>query len=319
MKTKDLMPGQSFDSLRLRRELLDVKAALEASQRKLFKTESALESLAGFLTVLPDPIEIVSSDLTILFANETSKKLHHNPHLEGKRYDEIVNLGEPSEDGPISVAVRENREVVFSAVYEGGDVYETTVAPATLSDGRRAALCLSKPVVLARAKPDGAGEPRPMRIGVSAAPGSLEETELLRRIATLSTRTLDAVLDNVTDAVVVAGDSGDVVLVNRAFCDVTGFKADGVIPLAEVLFPDRDHSSPFAEIAAGLGRERFETTIEDSGGNRIPVEMTAAVLPGDDVNPQCHLFAFRDLRVINEVKDRLQSNPSPPGGDGEVP
>jgi len=86
----------SVESIKQRRDLLGTKGELERIQHKLERAERALESLSRILTLIPDPIEIVTSDYTILFANRASRLLHDDERLEGSFYfQSVMGLEEP--------------------------------------------------------------------------------------------------------------------------------------------------------------------------------------------------------------------------------
>lgn len=295
MKPPTLALEQDLNSLKLRRELLDAKTELETVHRKLLRTESALDSLAGFLTVIPDPIEIVSEDFSVLFANEASKKLHDNDQLEGTLYHQsILGVERLPDKHPIHPALRENRDVVFSSVFNGGDVYETAATPTILSDGRRAVLCVSKPVVLSGADPLEKRRGESGGVVVSAESGE-DEMKLLRRITTMTTRTLDAVLDQISDGVVVANEAGDVILANRAFYDLTGRNEDDLLSLSEILSAFEPALDSADTVRASTEIRRFRTAIANSDAGQVPVEVSVAGIPEDAENPAGILMTIRDL------------------------
>jgi hypothetical protein len=143
------VPGTSVDSIRQRRDLLVVRGELERVRRKLEKSERALESLSSILSLVPDPIEVVASDYTVLFANRASRLLHEDEQLEGSfYYRSVMGLDEPPKDCPIRRAVEDDREAAYTAACDNSDVYDVAVTPIVLSDGRRAAMCYSKPAVV---------------------------------------------------------------------------------------------------------------------------------------------------------------------------
>jgi hypothetical protein len=298
---------RSLSALKLRRELLDARTELETISRKLLRTENALDSLSGFLTLIPDPIEIVAEDLLVLFANESSKKLHHNPRIEGTLYYQSVLGTEcPPDDHPIHTALRENRGISFSTVYGRGDVYETAVTPTTLSDGRRAAFCISKPVVLSgTALPDEEGVETDGV--VDTAESAPDETTLLRRIARLSTRTLDAVLDQISDGVAVTNERGDLVLASRAFYRITGRAPGGVRSLFELSPVFQTEVDDIDGLAAGSGSRCFQTTFPDSDSRPVPVEVNLAGIPADADNPSGILVTIRKLDDQHDAAEAAQS------------
>lgn len=313
--------GPSVDTLKQRRDLLETRRELQGLRRKLEKTERSLESLTRVLSLVPDPIEIVSEDQTILFANHASRMLHAESTLESTYYyRSVMGLEEPPEECPIRAAIADGYESVYSAMSATGEAYVVTVTPIELSDGRRAAMSISRTAAAGADRSDetppaadervsGSTEADSSEVGSripdSGVPDSGEEEDagLLRDIAELATRTLDAVLANVTDGVMIANARGEVILCNRAFREITGYTGSGPAELTRILFPDR----PPAETAlADLGRgdlpHKVERTILPPGGGRIPVRMTAVRIDGIG---GCNgvLLTLRDLREKREAQD----------------
>ncbi|MCK5618553.1 MAG: PAS domain-containing protein, partial [Candidatus Krumholzibacteria bacterium] len=225
--------------------MIDVRNELENVQRKLARTERALESLSRILSLVPDPIEVVSPDYTVLFANRASRLLHDNDRLEGSfYYQTVMGLDEPPQECPIKRAVEDDREAAYTASCENGDVFDVAVTPIVLADGRRAALSMSKPVVLgvaAESKPGDTEESDEVATATAPLPAGdadekdledaceptagneEEQIQILQRIAELSSLTLDAVLAQVTDGVLLANTNGQPILYNDAFTRLTGF------------------------------------------------------------------------------------------------
>lgn len=311
MDPSNLVAGRSLESLQRRRELLETRTELDSVRRKLLRTENALESLAGFLTVLPVPIEIVSEDLSILFANEASKVYHENPGLESASRRETVPRGGDSQESRMLLeALRDNREVVFSVARPGGGVHEVTATPTVLSDGRRAVLCVSNPVVLS-----GLGNKSVMQAASNPAHSSVDgDAELQKRIAKLAASTLDAVLGQITDGVVVMNHRGEVILVNDAFRNVTGYGSGGPMPLLELLFPDHRK----ADVLRLSSNKRFETVILTADGGHVPVEMAVSSIPVHMDGPAGILITVRGLEASTVLAQSAaptradRSNTGPP-------
>jgi PAS domain S-box-containing protein len=317
----------SIGSFQQRRHLLDVKDELAGLRRKLEKTERALESLSRILSLIPDPIEVVSPDYTVLFANRASRLLHENEALEGTfYYQSVMGLEEPPGPGecPIRRATDDDREAAYTAACDNGDVYEVAVTPIDLSDGRRAALCISKPVQTAAVTPEGTDRDEAgIEQGVGEAPAEEddeEEKRILRRIAELSSSTLDRVLDQIGDGVLMANTAGDPILYNRAFRELTGYEESGPGPsrpaevLSGILLSDRtagaSPAATFGELAARGEAGRIETGIIRTDGERVPVEMAVSRIPGESDAETVILVTLRDLRETSEIKDRLIGGPN---------
>jgi PAS domain S-box-containing protein len=304
--------GSSVDTLKQRRDLLETRRELQGLRRKLERAERSLESLTGVLSLVPDPIEIVSADQTILFANHASRLLHAESTLEGTfYYRSVMGLEQPPEECPIRAAIADGYESVYSATSETGEAYLVTVTPIELSDGRRAAMSISRAAATEANRSDDTppaadeGVPRSTETDSGGVGSGEEDAGLLRDIAELATHTLDAVLANVTDGVMIANARGEMILCNRAFREITGCAGSGPAELARILFPDR----PSAETAlANLGRgdlpHQAERTIFPPGGGRIPVEMTVERIDGIG---GCSgvLLTLRDLREKREVQDHV--------------
>jgi PAS domain S-box-containing protein len=128
---------------------------------------------------------------------------------------------------------------------------------------------------------------------------------MLRDIAELATRTLDAVLANVTDGVMIANGQGEVMLCNRAFRELTGCSGWQPAEVVRTLFPDRPSAqSILADLAHSDVPCRAQTTISPPGGGRIPVETTAARIDGIGDSSGV-LVTLRDLRETPEAQDRI--------------
>jgi len=340
----------SVKSVRQRRDLLDVKNQLDGTQRKLARTERALESLSRILSLIPDPIEVVSSDYTVMFANRASRLLHENEQLEGTFYFEsVMGLDKPSEPCPIRRAIEDDREAAYTAACDNGDVFEVAVTPIVLADGRRAAMCYSKLAVLAGGgtnTSDELADPPPivieknvdipdidemdLALGESVTPTiddkpppawDDEEKKVLEQIAQMSSRTLDAVLDQVTDGVLMIDSVGTPILFNRAFAELSGLAAESnpehgaADALGRILFPDRaPGTSPVTalnDLSRGGEIRRFETAILGTDGHPVPVEMAVSRLPdesglaGAAGSERVLLVTVRDLRETREIKDQL--------------
>jgi PAS domain S-box-containing protein len=341
----------SAESIEQRRDLVGAKGELDRARRKLDRTERALDSLSRILTLIPYPIEVVSTDYTVLFANRASRLLHDNEGLEGSYYYEsVMGLERPAEDCPIRKAVDDDREAGYTAACDNGDIFEVTVTPIVLSDGRRAAMCLSRQLPSqfgeagdrppAEAEPGGpndilevdevlideilglgdgivdrgAPEGTPVSPDESAQPDESAEREhlLLQKIAELSTQTLDVVLDQVTDGVLMIDVSGRVVLCNAAMREMAGIESGGALDaetVSRMLLPGRragtSPAAELAETAAGDGPARFETSLARPGGERVPVEMAVSRVPGDPADETVLLVTVRDLRERNTIKEQL--------------
>jgi len=333
------------ESIKKRRDLLGIKGELDRTQRKLDRAERALESLSRILTLIPDPIEVVSSDYSILFANRASRLLHDNEQLEGSLYyQSVMGLEQPPAECPIRRAVEDDREAAYTAACDNGDVFEVTATPVILSDGRRAAMCLSK------LRPADTGEPvlhRQETVGLTQADGipnvddvfldemraaaidsadrratldpgvtqdesADDERRLLQQIAELSTQTLDVVLDQVTDGVVMIDSHGKLILTNAAFRSLAGIEEAGeqdADVASRMLLPGHEAgTSPataLAELTAGSGTARFESSIARRDGERVAVDLAVSRVPGGGDDESVLLVTVRDLRKTNELKDQL--------------
>ena len=327
----------TVDSIKQRRDLLGTRGKLDSVRRKLVRTERALESLTSILSLVPDPIEVVSPDYTILFANRASRLLHGIEQLEGTfYYDSVMGLDEPPDECPIRRAVEDDREAAYTAACDNGDEFEVAVTPIVLSDGRRAAMCYSKPVV------DGGFPDRPADDSDAAvlelwdeipdiddlildevpevfvtdthpAEGADDaDKEILEKIARLTASTLDAVLDQMTDGALMIDTSGNPIVANKAFAEIAGFDESNppdADALSRVLFPGRAPETAPAEALAELAAEgrvaRFETTIVRLDGERSPVELSVSRLPADSGAETVLLVTLRDLRETARIKDQL--------------
>jgi PAS domain-containing protein len=281
--------GKKVESLKRRRDLLAAKGELDNVRRKLARAERALESLSRILSLIPEPIEVVSADYTVLFANRASRLLHEDEQLEGTYYyQSVMGLEEPPEQCPIQRAIEDDREAAYTAACDNGDTYEVAVTPVVLSDGRRAAMCYSKSIVETRVEKEDD-----------------DEKLILQRIAEMSSGTLDAVLAQIFDAVLLVNTDGKPILYNNAFSELTGFDGSDAGPLPGILFPDRASDLSLAAAAAEReGAEMFETDIVGVGGELVPAVMSVSRISGqgdDDV----WLLSLRDLRETHEIKDQL--------------
>lgn len=318
MKTSAPANGKSTNSIKQRREKLDVRRELDTIQRKLARTERALESLSRILTLVPDPIEVILPDYTVMFANRASRLLHDNDRLEGSSYYKtVMGLDEPPQDCPIRRAVDDDRETAYTAACENGDVYEVAVTPIILADGRRAALSISKPMVfkgvtdndrgdgptLAKDRlTDGEDVEQESTLESSQATlGSEEEQiQILQKIAELSSLTLDAVLAQVTDGVLLANTSGRPILFNDAFTDLTGYtgttRETAEKSLAAVLFPDDGaDADTFDTATARCESKRLKTEVINKEGVRTAVEMAISRIRGDTDSDTVILVTLRNL------------------------
>jgi PAS domain S-box-containing protein len=221
-----------------------------------------------------------------------------------------MGLEEPPPDCPIRRAIEDDRETAYTAACDNGDTFEVTVTPIVLSDGRRAAMCLSKqrPVGV----DDIAGSDAVGESGVPPVTPSDDETQLLQKIAELSTHTLDVVLDQMTEGVVMIDTSGRLILSNTAFRTMAGFDQTAepdTDQVAWTLCPDRkEGTSPaaeLAEMAAGHGVSRFETELARQDGERMPIELAVSRVAGEREDETVLMVTVRDLRETNDMKDRL--------------
>jgi two-component system NtrC family sensor kinase len=331
------------ESIKQRRDLMGVKGELERVQRKLDRAERALESLSRILTLIPDPIEVVSGDYSILFANRASHLLHEIEHLEGTLYyQSVMGLEEPPEHCPIRRAIDDDREAAYTAACENGDVFEVTVTPVELSDGRRAAMCLSRLKPEESAKPDSehlqsiepgdeddipdvddvwledadAGadvEPAETDGGIDGHVDDFEREEgmLLRQIAELSTQSLDAVLDQISDGVLMIDSRGDLILANSAFRATVGLSGREQAPLDPSSVLSIPGGGTRASLAATLakmaqgGTALSEATVVRGDGERLPVDLAVSKVPGEPEDETVLLVTIRDKSETALLKDHL--------------
>jgi PAS domain S-box-containing protein len=285
------------ESVKRDRGVLATRTELDSLRRKLDKTERALESLTRIFSLIPDPIEIVAPDYTILFANRASRLLHDNELLEGTfYYESVMGMEEPPAGSPILNAVDDDRETTYTATDDVGDIYDIAITPIVLSDGRRAAMCYSKPAMT----------------GFEFNENTGDDVLTLKKIAERSSASLDAVLSQITDGVLLLGSGGEPILFNRAFGELTGLTAtgqDSAKKIATILFPDHAGNEPATEILAGLAREgetrRFETILSGADGGITPVEMAVSLIPGEPGDEAVQLLSVRDLRETHDMKDKL--------------
>jgi PAS domain S-box-containing protein len=325
--------------------LLGIKEQLERVQGKLERAERALESLSRILTLIPDPIEVVSADNSILFANRASRLLHENEQLEGSLYyQSVMGLEQPPENCPIHRAVEDDREAAYTAACENGDVFEVTVTPIVLSDGRRAAMCLSKlkpaetggmetsqPETLGLSNEDGVPNVDDVSLeelhaaavglidsGASASDGESadapedDEQQLFQQIAELSTQTLDVVLDQISDGVMMIDSRGKLILTNAAFRQMvalddageSGADLSSLISLPE----GESGASPaatLADLTAAGGTAHSVATVVRGDGERVAVDLAVSRVPGEMDDEEVILVTVRDLRKTNQLKDQL--------------
>jgi len=335
----------TVESIKQRRDLLGIKGELERTQHKLDRAERALESLSRILTLIPDPIEVVSSDYSILFANRASRLLHDNEQLEGSLYyQSVMGLERPPVECPIRRAVEDDREAAYTAACDNGDVFEVAVTPVILSDGRKAAMCLSKlrpaddeesaarlqeTVGLTRA--DGVPHVDDVSLDklhtdavdlpdrrTSSDPGASQdepaddESRLLQQIAELSTQTLDAVLDQVNDGVMMIDTQGKLILTNAAFRKLAGIDNAGepdADPASMISFPGRETgsslASAFAELAAGGGTARIESSIARRDGEQVAVELAVSRIPGEGDDESVLLVTVQSNELKNQLLNAL--------------
>ena len=287
----------AFDSAKNRRSLLEARGELNTLRRKLERTERALDSLSHILSLIPDPIEVVAADYTILFANRASRLLHDNDRLEGSfYYRSVMGLDEAPDDSPILRAIDEDRETTYTAASEDGDVYDIAVTPIVLSDGRNAAMCYTRAAATDTAPEENTDDDR----------------DTLQKIAELSAATLDGVLEQITDAVALLHNSGQPILFNRAFSELTGLK--DIEPgcaeeIADVLQPGRPGDGTAADVLDALVRRgetgRFEAEIAGTAGKTVPVEMSVSGITRKTDKEPVILISLRDLREINDIRARI--------------
>jgi PAS domain S-box-containing protein len=285
------------DTEKKRKSLMSARNELGTIRRKLERSERALDSLSRILSLIPDPIEVVASDYAILFANRASRLLHDNETLEGTfYYESVMGLEEPPVDSPVLRAIDDDRETTYTASNEDGDVYDIAITPIELSDGRMAAMCYSR-----AAAPVAVPEK-----------GEDEDNRILEKIAEMTAATLDAVLTQVTDGVLLLSTDGRPVLFNRAFTEMTGFAAitaDSPDELAGILLPYRKNREKLAVAMAELIRrgetQRFETEIAGRDGGTIPVEMAVSRLAADTEEDEVIVVTLRDLKEIHEIRARI--------------
>jgi PAS domain S-box-containing protein len=331
----------NVDSIKQRRDLLGARGELDNARRKLARTERALESLTSILSLIPDPIEVVSADYTILFANRSSRLLHEIEQLEGTfYYESVMGLDGPPDECPIRRAVEDDREAAYTAACDNGDVFEVAVTPIVLSDGRRAAMCYSKPVVYGGVADGPADRPAvDFDANVLVLPDEIPDVddlilddvpevslmdtdraegedgagnEILEKIARLTASTLDAVLDQMTDGALMMDTSGNPIVANKAFAEIAGFDPSnppGADELSRVLFPGRAPETAPAEALAELAAEgriaRSETTIVRLDGERAPVELAVSRLPAETGTEMVLLVTVKDLREKARMKGQL--------------
>jgi PAS domain S-box-containing protein len=286
--------GTKVESIKRHRDVLETKGELEIVRRKLARAERALDSLARVLSSIPEPIEVVSADYTVLFANRASRLLHKNEQIEGTLYYEsVMGLDKPPEQCPIRRAVEDDREAAYTADCDNGDVYEVAVTPVVLSDGRRAAMCYSK------------------SIAAGAAPREDDDNEkrVLQRIAEMSSDTLDAVLEQISDGVLLAEAKGEPILFNQAFCELTGFDGSDAGSLPGILFPDRasgtSSAAAITDFAVREGTEMFETAVTRKDGETVPVVIAVSRIPGRGEDDAVFLLTLRDFSETHEIKDQF--------------
>lgn len=324
--------ASSVESIKQRRNLLDIKSELERVQRKLDRAERALESLSAILALIPDPIEVVTPDHAILFANRASKLLHDNEQLEGTLYHQsVMGLEQPPSECPIRRAIEDDREAAYTATCENGEVVEVAVTPVVLSDGRRAAMCLTKLSSLAGGdstvhqqeafgltNEDGVPDVDDITLdddsesigatGPSAQPDQVagedepadEERQLLQQIAEMSTQTLDAVLDQVSDGVLMTDMRGTPILTNSMFRVMAGIESEEELDAdlaARILFPDREDGSSaataLAELTASGGRVSLESSMLCAEGVRVGVNVTVSRVPSEKDSEPALLITVR--------------------------
>jgi PAS domain S-box-containing protein len=333
----------TVDSIKQRRDLLGARGELNRVRRKLARTERALESLTSILSLIPDPVEVVSADYTILFANRASRLLHAIEQLEGTfYYESVMGLDGPPDECPIRRAIEDDREAAYTATCDNGEVFEVAVTPIVLSSGRRAAMCYSKPVVYGAPADEPADDseaavleipyeipnvddlvldhvPEVNLTDTGRAKNEVDaEKEILEKIARLTAETLDAVLDQMTDGALMIDTSGNPIVANKAFAAIAGFDPSDppdADALSRVLFPGRAPRTAPTEALAELATEgrvaRFETAIVRLDGERIPVELSVSRLPARTGAETVLLVTLRDLRNT--------ASPPPPGAGDNTP
>lgn len=336
MQLSEPVSGASVDSIKQRRDLLVARGELERVRRRLDQSERALDSLSQILSLVPDPIEVVASDYTVLFANRASRLLHENEQLEGTvYYRSVMGLDEPPGECPIRRAVEDDRETTYTAACDNGDAYEVATTPIVLSDGRRAAMCYSKPVVVGVDVGETTGGPvthdedettcEPLS-GRAAAAGESptvegqladvsfdsedDEKRILQRIAELSSSMLDAVLAQVKVGVLLTNARFEPILFNKSFRELTGFNGSDPSSLPGILFPDRragtSQTAAIGDLVARTETGSLETDIVRGDGERVPVEMAVSRIPGKGEDDTVVLFTLQDLRETREIKDQLR-------------
>jgi PAS domain S-box-containing protein len=160
--------------------------------------------------------------------------------------------------------------------------------------------------------------------------GEDEDHRILEKIAEMTAATLDSVLTQVTDGVLLLSTEGRPVLFNRAFTEMTGFAAitaDSADDLSKILLPYRAGREKLAVAMAELIRrgemQRFEAEIAGRDGGMIPVEMAVSRLAAETEDDEVIVVTLRDLREIHEIRARIIDVLIPPrrsdNRDGDNP
>ena len=130
-------------------------------------------------------------------------------------------------------------------------------------------------------------------------------TEELQK-TTVSKDYVDNIIESMLDILIVADPDGKIRTVNRATCDLLGYKEEELIghPL-EMLLPAKDaigKGKRLEELIAKGGLTNYETYLEDRGSKRIPVLFTESMMRDKDGNMIYIVFTARDITEPKRIE-----------------
>ncbi len=122
--------------------------------------------------------------------------------------------------------------------------------------------------------------------------------------STISRDYLDALLNSMSDAVLVTAPDGCVRTVNRAAAILLGYEPDRLIGLAFTSLVAEAHRSAFD--AERILREPGETVVTTARGQTIPVSVTASEVSSPDPRFQGRIFVLRDVTDRKRAERRIR-------------
>ena len=257
----------------------------DVTERKARERE--LERYERIVETVEDGIYVVDEDGYFTQVNETyAAMVGRDPEaLVGQHVSTVVGEG--------TIAAAQRLEDALAVDERATATLEATL---TDSDGEEWIGEATFSLMDADARPDEGGEPARERIAVVR-----DITERKERERELEQ--YEQIVETVDDGIYAIDDDDRFVLVNEAFCEMTGYERDELIGMVGTDLYDDEYVSIVEEQAAAVAAgERAEATIEfefeRKDGGRVPVESRYEPFPYDDGVGRCG--------VVRDISERLE-------------